>query len=253
MDDFYTGPFAAVYDRFFTPDLDGIAGAIRRYAEETLARPEKTMVDLCCGTGRLLTHFAAHGYDAVGVDISDGMLALAAQRNEEPISRGMVRLVEADARTFEVHGQVALVTCTSNSLSNLEDLTALADCFQRVREVVRDGGLFIFDIHSTTGLRMQNYSLTRDLPDLLLSTKITYDPFSDRAVARITGFSRFDGAPDWRRFDQSASITAWPAADVCKALASAGFVRSWPCRLDDLAVPVAQPDSVPHLYFVAQG
>jgi len=35
------------------------------------------LVDLGCGTGRLCVHFATKGYECVGVDLSDEMLAKA--------------------------------------------------------------------------------------------------------------------------------------------------------------------------------
>src|SRR5579884_3048187 len=38
------------------------------------------LLDLGCGTGRLLTPFAARGYQVVGLDLSAAMLAVAAAR-----------------------------------------------------------------------------------------------------------------------------------------------------------------------------
>ena len=38
------------------------------------------MLDLCCGTGLLAGELVARGYDVVGVDASDAMLALARTR-----------------------------------------------------------------------------------------------------------------------------------------------------------------------------
>src|SRR3954470_11782722 len=42
------------------------------------------LLDLGCGTGRLCAHFAAKGFECVGVDLSDEMLAKARARTADP-------------------------------------------------------------------------------------------------------------------------------------------------------------------------
>src|SRR4051812_14717653 len=53
-----------------------LARADVAFCERVFPTPGR-LVDLGCGTGRLCVHFAARGYDCVGVDLSDEMLAKA--------------------------------------------------------------------------------------------------------------------------------------------------------------------------------
>ena len=46
--------------------------------------PAGRLLDMGCGTGRLCSHFAAKGFECVGVDLSDEMLAKARARAEDP-------------------------------------------------------------------------------------------------------------------------------------------------------------------------
>ncbi len=46
------------------------------FCEKHFPRPGR-LIDLGCGTGRLCVHFATRGFDCVGVDLSDDMLAKA--------------------------------------------------------------------------------------------------------------------------------------------------------------------------------
>src|ERR1700722_700637 len=50
-----------------------------RFAERFLSPPGR-LIDLGCGTGRLLVPFAQLGYSVVGVDLSSEMLAVAAEK-----------------------------------------------------------------------------------------------------------------------------------------------------------------------------
>src|SRR4051812_17213395 len=53
-----------------------LARADVAFCEAAFPAPGR-LVDLGCGTGRLCTYFAAKGYECVGVDLSEEMLAKA--------------------------------------------------------------------------------------------------------------------------------------------------------------------------------
>lgn len=56
-----------------------LAEADIAFCVQHFAKPGR-LIDLGCGTGRLCLHFATKGYDCVGVDLSDEMLAVAKKR-----------------------------------------------------------------------------------------------------------------------------------------------------------------------------
>lgn len=61
--------------------------------------PGRTLVDVGCGTGRHARAFAARGVRAVGIDLSAGLLAAAAD--------GVGAWIQADARCLPLHDGVA--------------------------------------------------------------------------------------------------------------------------------------------------
>ncbi|MBI3184406.1 MAG: methyltransferase domain-containing protein [Myxococcales bacterium] len=69
--------FAPRYDRWFGRILDR---AWEATAAALPVEPGARVLDLCTGTGGLLDRFAARGADVVGVDVSEGMLAKAAEK-----------------------------------------------------------------------------------------------------------------------------------------------------------------------------
>ncbi|HEU5367193.1 MAG TPA: class I SAM-dependent methyltransferase, partial [Ktedonobacterales bacterium] len=60
------------------------------------------VLELGCGTGRLLEPLARWGIEVVGVDSSPAMLALARKRLQEGNLSMHVELIEADARTLHL-------------------------------------------------------------------------------------------------------------------------------------------------------
>src|SRR3954470_22216521 len=67
--------------------------ADRRFVERHCPRPGR-LLDLGCGTGRLLLPFARRGYWVLGVDLSGEMLAVA---REKAVAEGVaVHLVRAN-------------------------------------------------------------------------------------------------------------------------------------------------------------
>ena len=71
---------AGCYDRF-TADVPYAAWA--DYLEKHFARsklPIHTVLDLACGTGSLTCELAERGYEMIGADLSEEMLAQAAEK-----------------------------------------------------------------------------------------------------------------------------------------------------------------------------
>src|SRR5436305_11212262 len=75
--------------------------ADRRFVERHCPRPGR-LLDLGCGTGRLLLPFARRGYWVLGVDLSAPMLAVA---REKAVAEGVgVHLVRANLAELDALG-----------------------------------------------------------------------------------------------------------------------------------------------------
>src|SRR5206468_1554343 len=60
-----------------------LAAADVAFCEKAFPTPGR-LVDLGCGTGRLCLHFTAKGFECVGVDLSEEMLAKARENLKHP-------------------------------------------------------------------------------------------------------------------------------------------------------------------------
>ncbi len=99
-------------------------------------RPGQRVLDVGCGTGDDAIHLARSGIDVVGVDVSSGMLAVAATKVERarlagahgPLLAGRVHLVHADALDLIAWpaGDFDGVVASFAALNTLPDLASFA-------------------------------------------------------------------------------------------------------------------------------
>jgi SAM-dependent methyltransferase len=142
------GNYARYYDLlYYDKDYSGEAQFIQNLCQK-YAPDAKTILELGCGTGTHAILLAEDGYQIHGVDLSEDMLQAAnnrrAQLSPEICSR--VDFSQSDirqtriSRTFDV--VISLFHVISYQTTN-EDLHA---AFATVKEHLKPGGVFIFDV-----------------------------------------------------------------------------------------------------------
>lgn len=140
--DAYTS-FAEVYDMF----MDNVPyEEWSRYLTELLKEyriEEGVVCELGCGTGKMTRLLADAGYDMIGVDMSEDMLAIASMENPQRI----LYLCQ-DMRELELYGTVAAVVSVCDSMNYLLEEEDLLEVFQRVNEYLEPGGVFLFDLNT---------------------------------------------------------------------------------------------------------
>lgn len=141
------GGYARYYDLLYRDkDYRGETEFVNRLIR-VHAPGARRVLELGCGTGIHGILLAEQGYDVVGLDISEDMLNVAAQRvaglPQDIANR--VRFSRGDVRDFQVEGRfdvaLSLFHVLSYQLTN-DDLRAV---FARVKAHLAPGGAFIFD------------------------------------------------------------------------------------------------------------
>lgn len=153
--------FAAYYDddyRGYTDDVD----ALLELAEEAGG----PVLELGCGTGRLLLPLAQAGHTLTGVDISPALLAVARRKLAQALLARQVTLVEADLRTFVLpRRDFGFAFCTSNTLMHLttpaDQLAALTNAAAHLRP----GGLLMVDLFHPDIARLMEVHGLMELAD----------------------------------------------------------------------------------------
>jgi SAM-dependent methyltransferase len=177
-----------------------------------------TVVDLGCGSGIFSAAMSAAGFDAVGVDISPDMVALA----RIAVPSGNFRV--GSVHDFEIRaGSVAVVALgevlnyATDARSGLDALDALS---ARVYDALPAGGLFVFDV-STPGRAGPDGTRDRFHDDADWSLGMHSVEHDGTLEREITIFVR-DGET-YRRVDERHVLRLYAEEDVTHVLEAAGF------------------------------
>lgn len=99
------------------------------------------VLEIACGTGRILIPIARQGFKVVGVDIVPGMIELARRKSTDLPARWFV----GDARTFDIGEQFRLAFLTGNAFQMFLTRADQEALFERVHAHLHDDGLFAFE------------------------------------------------------------------------------------------------------------
>ena len=106
------------------------------------------VLEIGCGTGRVLIPTARAGLEITGIDGSPAMLATCRRRlaEESPEVQSRVTLLEADMRDFRVGRRFALVTIPFRPFQHLLTVEDQLACLATVRDHLREDGRLVFDL-----------------------------------------------------------------------------------------------------------
>ena len=143
QDSLYSDRFARYYDQYST----GLNGDVKFYVEEA-ARAGSPVMELACGTGRVLIPIAQFGVEIVGVDRSEDMLAAAREKlarlDDETGKR--VELVHGDMRSFYVDRKFRLIMIPYRSFCHLLTAADQRTVLERVHMHLEGDGLLILNL-----------------------------------------------------------------------------------------------------------
>ena len=245
--------FSSDYDRFV--NWAGRLAVELPFLESKLQHAgARRVLDAACGTGQHAIALAQRGYDAVGADLSAGMIgrARASAKAESVPARFVV--AGFGELLAQVGGGFDALLCLGNSLPHLLTPSDLAAALADFAACLRPGGLVL----------IQNRNFDR----VLARQERWMEPQSHRegdqewVFLRLYDF-RLDGLLDfhvvtlYRQGGEAwtqriASSPLWPQREVelTEALSKAGLVGV--TRYGDLAGAPFQPDSSPNLVLAAR-
>jgi SAM-dependent methyltransferase len=106
------------------------------------------LLELGCGTGRVLLPLAQAGHEVVGIDLAEAMLARfrAKLEVEPPEVRDRVTLLEADMTSFDLGRRFAQIYCAFGSFHHLRTVEQQLACLERCRSHLLPQGTLALDL-----------------------------------------------------------------------------------------------------------
>jgi SAM-dependent methyltransferase len=152
------------------------------------SQAEGTILEVCCGSGRILLPLAEHGYSVVGFDASEDMLTLLRDKLAAATMevQNRVKIVKADARDFDLGSTFPLVLLPYSSLLLMNGKEERLAVIRGIARHLAVNGVFAFD-----------YAIHNHI-DPAIGSIVSYDLPMDGAVG--TAILGWKMAPDAENF-----------------------------------------------------
>ncbi len=171
----------------------------------------KTILELACGTGAVLTHLAKE-YEVFGLDLSAKMLSVA----REKLPR--VRFFNANMVTFNIGKKFDVILCVFDSINHVLDFTDWKRIFRKVDAHLVEDGLFIFDINTEHKLQRHigESASVKEFDGNVMVMDIT-DGGNGVSNWNIKIFEH-QGNDSFKLFEENIKEKSYPAEKIKKAL-----------------------------------
>ncbi len=230
----------ALYDSFIADYYDESPVVSERlqdvaFYREAVREFGDPVLELGCGTGRIMMALADAGKRITGLDLSERMLERAVKKraalNKE--ARERVHLVQGDMARFDLGETFRLVIIPFRPFQHLLEVQQQVDCLECVRKHLAPGGRLILDVFQTDAERMHDPVHMREM---LVTEYATTDGRQVRITERVAAFHRAEQRNDvemifsirHRDGRQERMVFAWPLRyffryEVEHLLARCGF------------------------------
>jgi ubiquinone/menaquinone biosynthesis C-methylase UbiE len=140
-------PFYDIEHAHFSEDLD----MYHNFAELCGGK----ILELACGSGRVMLDLAEQGYEVTGIDNSGKMLELAREAFAEADVSAQCTLLEQDLCSFEIDQKFRLVLIALGSFAHITNREDQQQALAAVRAHMSRGGIFIIDISNSDARYME--------------------------------------------------------------------------------------------------
>ena len=227
MSAFYTA-VARYYDAENIDKTDDLA----LYSRLARTHPG-AILDVGCGTGRILIHLARQGHRVHGIDNDSAMLArLESKLAHQPQLREKLTYTQGDAKTHAFERQFSLVLLSYNALMHFAEQSAQLALLRNLRACLADGGCLAIDLPNpapafaaddTGALTWEREFLDPDSGNLVMLQSVSW---LDRAAQLLDVdwvYDAMDGDGVVRRLIARHRLRYFFLAELRLLLAQCGF------------------------------
>ena len=180
--------------------------------------------ECACGTGGLTIPLNRRGYQMTGVDLSQEMLWIAAQKARK---QGMgIPFVQQDMRKLHLHRQMDSVIATCDGVNYLLEEQDAAAFFASALKALRPGGALVFDVSTPWKLEnmLGNQIICEDRPQVTYMWQNRYDAGKRLLDMHLCIFIRQkDGS--YRRIDEEQRQKGHTIEELTALLHGVGFTQ----------------------------
>ncbi len=184
----------------------------------------ESILEVACGTGRLMAILEAHGYRVTGLDLSPEMLALA-----RPRVKGV--LVQRDMRELEFSGEFDVALCLGSSFTYMSTDHDALKALRGFHGALKPGGILVLDNFNAERFDPERYRDWREnvyrvegATIIRRSRNRDWNPETQRWVAEWEYTIEKDGST--QRVTDSGALRAFTYHQIVWLLEKTGFIEA---------------------------
>ena len=186
--------------------------------------PVHTVLDLACGTGTMTWLLTGRGYELIGVDGSEEMLAAAMEKSGQVEGIPPIFLHQSMPQ-LDLYGTVDAAICCLDSLNYLTRPADVQRTFRRLHLFIAPGGLLVFDINTVAKLAALDGQVFLDeTEDTYCVWRAEYSKRSRICSYFMDLFRLDEESGQWERGEELHRERAYTVEELTGFLRQAGFL-----------------------------
>jgi len=221
MTPWYEESFGREYLKLYTHrDLEEARANVEAIVELLALNPDAPLLDLCCGAGRYLFALREQGFNRlVGLDLSDELLSVAADKFARTNGHAPIPLIQADMRAIPMKNHFATVLSLFTSFGYFQADRDNQAVLEAAYASLRPGGVFLLDYLNRDHL-IENL-IPRDEKPLPDGRVHNVRCLTDRC-RRVEKTTTYIKSGTKRQFHESVRLYSQP--EMVRRFRAAGFV-----------------------------
>ncbi len=177
--------------------------------------------DLGSGTGEMTVRLKEKGYDMIGIDNSESMLAIARAKDD---STDILYLLQ-DMREMELYGTVRAIVSVCDSLNYITDFDDLVHVFKLCNNYLDPEGVLIFDFNTRFKYEevIGDDTIAETREDASFIWENSFDPETSLNEYDITFFTKEESGL-YRRFTETHIQRGYTLSEIKEAIKKAGMI-----------------------------
>jgi len=181
------------------------------------------LLDLGCGTGTLSFLLESKGYEVIGVDPSEDMLAVANEKKYEENSSAIFLCQSGEE--LDLYGTIDCAVCSLDTINHIKSLEKVKKSFEKISLFMNMCGLFVFDINTVYKHEkiLGDNTFVYDMDEVYCVWQNTLNKLEMRTDIDLEFFIKNEDDECYERYGESFSEYAYETEDILKILTECGF------------------------------
>lgn len=181
------------------------------------------LLDLGCGTGTLSFLLEQRGFDIIGVDASEDMLAVANEKKYEDNSSALFLCQKAEE--LDLFGTIQCAVSTLDTFNHIGNIEKIEKAISLVSLFMDMNGIFIFDMNTPykhTKI-LGNNTFVYDMDEVYCVWQNSYDKASEKTDIDLDFFIKNEDDDCFERYSESFSEYVYNINEIINIIKKCGF------------------------------